>query len=119
MHHIPPEELAATLEAMSGVKASRHLVTVPREDLSVQVAVRRTGGRSRALRLSGGARVKRLLRRKVIRSAPSGLWMLDGRGGVTRARFRAMLERHFVIEDEYVLTDDPAHVFYVLRGARP
>jgi hypothetical protein len=116
LHHIPLAELDETLRTMSRLDADRHLITVPQEDLSVQLHIRRTAGRDRAFRVSGGARLKRLLRGRVIRSAPSGRWMLEGEGGLRRSELRALLTKHFFVEQEYALPDDPAHVFFVVRG---
>lgn len=115
LHHIPRTEIPGALDSVQNVDADRFLVTVPREDLSVQISFRRTAGATRNLRISGGARLKRVLRRHVIRTPPSGSWMLDGRDGISRSEFRAMLCRRFTVEDEYVLADDPSHVFYILR----
>jgi hypothetical protein len=115
LHHVPAGELPGVLDALSALHAERFLVTVPREDLSIQVGVRRTAGRVHTLRVSGGATLKRKLRR-FIPSAPSGLWMLDGNGGPSRRAFRETLEQAFLIDDEYVFRDDPSHIFYLLRS---
>lgn len=115
LHHIPGEEVPKVLDGLRRVNAKRVLVTVPREDLSVQVSVRRTAGRSRAFRLSGGSWLKARLRGRLIKSAPSGLWMLGGSRAFSRVEFRSLLASKFAIDDEFVLPDDPSHVFFVLE----
>jgi len=115
LHHIPSDRVADTLARVALLDYKHALVSVPREDLSLQVSLRRTAGASRQFRVSGGSRLKRMLRRRVIKSKPSGLWMLDGQGGPSRSSFRGVLEQHFKVNDEFILDDDPAHVFYVLQ----
>lgn len=114
LHHLPKAEVEETLRAVSKLSFRRVLLTVPREDLSVQVTVRRTAGRAHRLRLSAGSRFKRVARRGIIRSAPSGLWMVNGADGIPQRAFAAALRRHFEVKREFVFADDPSHLFYVL-----
>jgi len=118
LHHIPKSELTSVLAAMASLNATKTLVTVPREDLSVQLTVRRTAGGVKNVRASGGSRIKNALRRtSVIKSPGSGLWMLNGLHGLTSDEFADLLRKSFEIVDDFILDDDPAHVFFVLRPA--
>lgn len=120
LHHVPVDEVDGALAQLASLDVGQTLLSVPREDLSFQVTFRRTAGRARHLRLSGGMRLKRALRRRrVIRTDPSGLWMLGGDNGLGRDRFRSMLAAKFHVHEEFVLEDDPSHVFYVLGPRRP
>jgi len=115
LHHIPRAEVPSVLEQLGKLQAKQLLITVPREDLSVQFTVRRTAGRVHPGRLSLSSSFKRALRRQgIIRSEPSGVWMLDGEDGIESNDFRSYLSKHFHICDQYVLPDDPSHVFFVL-----
>ena len=119
LHHIQKTEIRSALEALSALKAKRVLITVPREDLSLQFTFRRTAGKTRIAKISGGSRLKRALRkRSIIKSEPSGIWMLNGEDGIAPDEFRDELERVFSIHDEFVLQDDPSHVFYVLDSSK-
>lgn len=115
LHHIPVGEVPSVLDALADLQAFRTLITVPREDLSLQLTFRRTAGRSHSRRIPLGSALKRKLRsRGVIRSEPSGIWMLDDGLSLSKREFDDLIAGRFVIIDNFVLPDDPSHVFYLL-----
>lgn len=119
LHHIPRAEVNDVLDQLAELRAERILLTVPREDLSIQVTMRRTAGAVHFGRLALGSYLKKILRqRSLIKSDPSGVWMLNGANGITLGDFAAALSERFTILEQYVLPDDPSHVFFVLRRVK-
>lgn len=119
LHHIPFAEVPSVIKALGLLSSQRLLITVPREDLSFQLSVRRTAGKPHQLRINLGSRLKRALRnRKVLAGSASGVWMLGDKSGVTQSKFRALLEQHLTVDEEFILADDPSHVFFACSSRR-